>query len=952
MRLRFPKSSKVLLAVGVCALLLSVSVGFPSFASAEDAAAVAEDSLEIAKPNAPDAPAPEDGSAFAGTGTDSGADNDAEADAIYDSDDHSMPPNPRHMWSVGNRSEDELIAPLNDFGNRWQGKDFYNALGQLWCSNGKKVVDVSEWEPGIDWQRVRNSGVDGAILRIGLGGGSGKGREDYQFASNLSGVRSVNMPYGVYLYSYAYDADFARKEANFTADLLDKYNCHDLSLPIYYDIEKFDSWSGHSAPSSAAQYEQIIRTYIDTMAARGYTNVEVYTGRAYLQERLNTSYIWSKVSWIAEYGSSLKVTNNLYNGQKGWQYTDSGRVDGIDYDVDMSAFTGFGGVNVTGLSPVSLADGDYYINAVGNGNEGIDIACGSKDSGTRIQLFHANGTAAQKFHFARQSDGSYVITNVNSGLVLDVSGASAYNKAVVQQWTPNDSAAQRWFIRDSGSGYYLQSTLGNWVLDIAGGALCDGTGVTLYQPNGSVAQKFMLASADESSIITDVSVAVTLAENDGFCLDVQFGSKANGAPVQLYSRNGTDAQLFVFKRAGNGVYSIRNVNSEKMLDVVAGATQNNTTVDQYDDNGTAAQRWCVRSSSDGSVTLVALGSGKALDVRSGVVRNGQPVQIYDPNGSAAQRWKVTRALSWADRIQQLFQNNKLAHLSGTYFIASGGNSNRVLDDSGANLSAGANVWLYDKNDSSAQRWEISQDQIGLVTIRNELSGKVLDVNCGNAANGVNIQLWDSNGSSAQKWIPLLNGDGTVTFKSAIDDNFALDLVGASTARGTNVQLYRANNTPAQSFVLAKAPAVLTEGRYTISSGLSGGMLLDVLAGSRSDGANVQLYQRNGTSAQSWDVKPDQGGGFCIANVGSGKALDVCGAGSAPGTNVWQYGANGSAAQRWIPLKNEDGSVVLRSALAPNLVLDVFAGSAVNGSNVQLYTQNGTAAQCFVFKPIK
>lgn len=596
------------------------------------------------------------------------------------------------MWSVGNRSEDELIAPLNDFGNRWQGKDFYNALGQLWCSNGKKVVDVSEWEPGIDWQRVRNSGVDGAILRIGLGGGSGKGREDYQFASNLSGVRSVNMPYGVYLYSYAYDADFARKEANFTADLLDKYNCHDLSLPIYYDIEKFDSRSGHSAPSSAAQYEQIIRTYIDTMAARGYTNVEVYTGRAYLQERLNTSYIWSKVSWIAEYGSSLKVTNNLYNGQKGWQYTDSGRVDGIDYDVDLSAFTGFGGVNVTGLSPVSLADGDYYINAVGNGNEGIDIACGSKDSGTRIQLFHANGTAAQKFHFARQSDGSYVITNVNSGL--------------------------------------------------------------------------------------------------------------------------------------------------------------------------------------------------------------------------------------------------------------------ALDDSGANLSAGANVWLYDKNDSSAQRWEISQDQIGLVTIRNELSGKVLDVNCGNAANGVNIQLWDSNGSSAQKWIPLLNGDGTVTFKSAIDDNFALDLVGASTARGTNVQLYRANNTPAQSFVLARAPAVLTEGRYTISSGLNGGMLLDVLAGSRSDGANVQLYQRNGTSAQSWDVKPDQGGGFCIANVGSGKALDVCGAGSAPGTNVWQYGANGSAAQRWIPLKNEDGSVVLRSALAPNLVLDVFAGSAVNGSNVQLYTQNGTAAQCFVFKPIK
>ena len=257
--------------------------------------------------------------------------------AILGSGEHQDgPPNPKHMWSPENMDGESGIVSLAS-GPYWTTnngkKAFYDGYGALYASPALKVIDVSEWQGSdINWDAVAADGVDAAILRIGWGVGS----EDRYFARNLSEVRRMGMPYGVYLYSYAYDANFAREEANSTADLLDKYNCKDLSLPIYYDIEKFNTWEGHVAPSSPKAYEEIVRTYIDTMAARGYTNVHVYTYRSYLQNELNSTYIRQRTSWIAEYGSRLNVTNSDYSGQYGWQYTDADRVNGISGNVDMN----------------------------------------------------------------------------------------------------------------------------------------------------------------------------------------------------------------------------------------------------------------------------------------------------------------------------------------------------------------------------------------------------------------------------------------------------------------------------------------------------------------------------------------------------------------------------------------------------------------------------------------
>lgn len=219
-------------------------------------------------------------------------------------------------------------------------KKFYDAEGNLMYHEGtKKVIDVSEHNGKIDWNKVKASGVDGAIIRVGWGYLG----EDKYFQRNVSECNRLGIPYGVYLYSYAYDANFAYAEANGTAEMLSKVNLN-LSYPIYYDIERFDDWNDNGTtrvpPKNAAEYEKVIGTYISRMEQLGYAGkVHVYSYRSYLQNQLNSPKILPYVSWIAAYTPTLGFNNTYYNGEEGWQYTSSGSVGGVSGRVDISCFS-------------------------------------------------------------------------------------------------------------------------------------------------------------------------------------------------------------------------------------------------------------------------------------------------------------------------------------------------------------------------------------------------------------------------------------------------------------------------------------------------------------------------------------------------------------------------------------------------------------------------------------
>ena len=137
---------------------------------------------------------------------------------------------------------------------------------------------------------------------------------------------------------------------------------------------------------------------------------------------------------------------------------------------------------------------------------------------------------------------------------------------------------------------------------------------------------------------------------------------------------------------------------------------------------------------------------------------------------------------------------------------------------------------------------------------------------------------------------------------------------------------------------------IASGVYTIATAVDTSKCLDVPGGSSSNAVGLQIYSKNSTPAQRWNVKALGDGLYEIINVGSGKALDVAGAVKADGTTIQQYTRNSTNAQKWKIVSNGSGYYKIVSALSDSYVLDVAGASKANGTKVQLYSDNGTKAQ--------
>jgi GH25 family lysozyme M1 (1,4-beta-N-acetylmuramidase) len=694
----------------------------------------------------------------------------------------------------------------NEYGAHWGTyngtKAFFDYRNNLFAQQAKGVIDVSQWQYDIDWAKAKADGVEGAIIRLGYGWGN---YADAKAQRNINECKRLGIPFGIYWYSYAYDANCARAEGNDVAAKLRQMGVspNDLKYPVYYDLEKW-TWAGHTPPTNPNVYSGMADAWYGALQSAGYKNLGVYSYTSYLQGPLNNSSIYAKTRWVAQYGAQMGY-NAFGTNDRGWQYTSSGHINGISGSVDMNAFGSknyaqdSSVIDVRKMPVVSVPDGNYFINLHSKVSSSVDIPGANASDSIAIQLYSGNGSKAQQFKFSKQSDGSYVITNVNSDKALDVRGAAAGNNSVVQQYAINGTNAQRWFIRDSGAGYYLQSALGNWVLDLSGGNTSNGTAIRLYAPNGTQAQRFVVSSS-EVSVPVNAAVNIKSAGKSNLVFDVPGASTANSARIQLYAANGTNAQKFRFQQIGNGTYNIVNVNSGKVLDVYGASASNGAVLQQYDSNGTVAQQWTVRNYGDGKISLMSVNANKAIDVPGANYSSNVALQLYSPNDTAAQQWIIEKSKTMRDRLNEQAAKHRQDLPDGTYSFGSKLKTNMKMDVYGASRSDCANVQLWTGNGTNAQRWRVSHDDNGYVTLTSANSDKALDVYGASTANGANAQQYASNGTYAQKWIAIKNSDGSYTFQSALAENKVLDVSGASTSNGANVQLYAANGTNAQKWV--------------------------------------------------------------------------------------------------------------------------------------------------------
>ena len=629
----------------------------------------------------------------------------------------------------------------------------------------------------------------------------------------------------------------------------------------------------------------------------------------------------------------------------------------------------------------TIEDGVYELKAAGF-NQSLDIANGSATSGANVRAWDTNNTAAQKFVFKYGADGFYVITNLKSGKALNAADGNLVPGTNVQQWNPDGSDSQKWMVRNNANGTYsLICKANGLILELDGSAR--GANARLWVQDNSRSQSFVLEDAMPERTVEDGTYVVSTAVNRSQVIDISGGSASNGAKAQAYGSNMTSAQTFRFSYdESTGYYEIVNVGSGKALDATDGKVSNGTRVQQWERNGTLAQRWEVRLEGDGYSVRSAIDPSQVFDMAGGKASDGAALQLYSSNGTVAQKFFLISCEH--DDVPQCTDLG----LDGWYEMVPMGSSSLCMDIAGASKDDGASVQLYARNQTLAQlfRFEYSD---GFYRIVSMSSGKPIELRNGSVVEGIPAQQTTKAENGAQQFSVTKNPDGSYSFECSAN---ALKLGAENISEGALVTGENpVNSDVCGSFLLVKRDYVIPEGLTEVFSALDSGKVLDVDAASIKNGANVQLYSRNGTAAQKWQVSHVEGrqnvyrfesansgmfmtaqdsnvcqtpldsdskaqmwllsgidaGAFSFVNLANGKSLDVMGAKTSNGTNIQTHLYNGSVAQKFVVAKAacmSDGMYVISSRANLNQVIDVNAASSAEGANIQTYSSNDTGAQ--------
>lgn len=199
--------------------------------------------------------------------------------------------------------------------------DFYSYFG---ISKSKeplmKGIDVSVHNGSIDWQKVKNAGIQFAILRAGYG--RELSQKDTKFEENYKNAKAAGVPVGAYWYSYAMSEDEARLEADVFLSVI---SGKQFEMPVYFDLEEKKQFDLGKKKVSA-----IMRAFLENVEKAGYF-VGLYGSASSLTTHTADNIKSRYTIWLAHWTDQ---TN--YSGAYGiWQYSSEGKVNGISGNVDM-----------------------------------------------------------------------------------------------------------------------------------------------------------------------------------------------------------------------------------------------------------------------------------------------------------------------------------------------------------------------------------------------------------------------------------------------------------------------------------------------------------------------------------------------------------------------------------------------------------------------------------------
>ncbi len=229
------------------------------------------------------------------------------------------------------KTEEEVDAEAEDSGVQDALADADKSeLKKLQTPGGKAKVgiDVSKWQGEIDWDKVKNAGVEFAIIRAGYRGSvTGSIIEDPYFRINMKGAAAAGIPVGVYFFTQAVDEVEAVEEASAVLKLVQQYQ---LDYPIFIDTEGAGG-NGRADSLDVDTRTLVCEAFCRTIENGGY-RAGVYASRNWYNNHLQTARLDNYYIWLAEYRSVP-----LYQGYyQMWQHSSKGKVDGIEGNVDLN----------------------------------------------------------------------------------------------------------------------------------------------------------------------------------------------------------------------------------------------------------------------------------------------------------------------------------------------------------------------------------------------------------------------------------------------------------------------------------------------------------------------------------------------------------------------------------------------------------------------------------------
>lgn len=185
-------------------------------------------------------------------------------------------------------------------------------------------LDISKWQGDVDFNALKEAGVEFVIIRVGTSSGiNGENLVDSKFEQNINGANKAGIPVGIYFYSYANSEDRAISDALWVVEQIKDYK---VDLPIAFDWENWSFYNEFNL--SFFGLSNMADSFVKTVRDAGYEGM-LYSSKNYLED------IWFKGDypvWLAHY-----TTKTNYEGDyEFWQLCNNGRVAGINGDVDIN----------------------------------------------------------------------------------------------------------------------------------------------------------------------------------------------------------------------------------------------------------------------------------------------------------------------------------------------------------------------------------------------------------------------------------------------------------------------------------------------------------------------------------------------------------------------------------------------------------------------------------------